>query len=457
MATPPLGFIRGIPVRIDPWFPLGALIIFMLSGGGTAGLYTIVAMAVFVLIHELGHAFAARSFGSNPEITLTFLGGYTAYESDRRLTPLRRAAIGVAGAAAQLAVAVPLLWLVMHWVSREARASLAFGFDSSQLAHAIDLHAAVSWAGVLLALLNLIPALPLDGGMIVESLLRPVLGDRTPEFMRRWSLGVAAAMMAAWFWAQSDGGIDPPRWTPAALLNPSFSDLLEREAKMFASFVLGGSVLIPAFIFLAMASAGRRRPAAAHPDAAAPLRTVDRRELLRLATEAERRGWASGIINPFPPGTEPSPWLIAYAAERRGDARTAFEALYALDDSRPRRWVPPTDPSHPAIVAALARLPEQVRWSRAVLEARVWAGPVDALAACATERYARTGETEVLYLAAAGFARRGMVPDAIAWAERAVEREPRVDLLETLPPFGALRGTPAFEALVQRARIASEA
>ncbi|NLA37570.1 MAG: hypothetical protein GX868_18040 [Actinobacteria bacterium] len=452
MPKPPLMTLGGIPVRVDSSFIFGALIIFLWSGGGTAGFYTIAAMAFFVLIHEMGHALVARRFGARAEVTMGFLGGYTSFSLSRRLSTAQSVAISVAGAACQLIVAVPLLWVSLRWVSSLAVESMTTGQPNATMDHAISLYTAISWAGILLAFLNLLPALPLDGGQIVEALVRPVLKDRTDDVMRYWSLGVAGALGLAYLvTTNGDGATTTAFWTPQMLLSPTFGDLVAAEARSVWSFIVGGSLLLPMFIVLgiAMRPGARRAATAPRSGTAAP---TSQAELLRIAAEAERRGWHSGIVEAFPPGTEPSPWLVAYAAERRGDQRTAADALHALSDERPRRWISPPDLGHPAIEAALTRLPHEVRTSAAVLQARVHAGPADELAACATQRYSATGDASVLYLAAAGFAERGLVGDAISWATQAVDRAPSVALLETLPSFGRLRGEPQFEALVARAR-----
>lgn len=455
MQKPPLTTIGGIPVRVDSSFIFGALIIYLWSGGGTAGFYTIVAMAFFILIHEMGHALVARRFGAKAEVTMGFLGGYTSFALTRRLSTAQSVAISVAGAALQLVVAIPLLWVSLRWVSSLAVDAATTGRPNDSMDHAIALYTAISWAGILLAFLNLLPALPLDGGQAVEALVRPVLKDRTDDVMRYWSLAVAGALGLAYLvTAGTEGSNTEPFWTPKMLLAPTFGDLVVAEARSVWSFIVGGSLLLPMFIVLgiAMRPSARRLAATPRPSAAAPTSEL---ELVRLATEAERTGWQRGIIESFPPGTEPSPWLIAYAAERRGDQRTAADALHALSDERTRRWISPPDLGHPAIEAALTRLPSEVRNSAAVLQARVHAGPAAELASCATQRYAATGDASVLYLAAAGFAERGLVADALSWASQAVERAPSVALLETLPSFGRLRGEPRFESLVERARSSS--
>src|SRR5215210_5393462 len=70
--------VGGIPVRVEPIF---FLIMGLLGwGNGHTGVLIVVFMVVgglSILLHELGHATAQRSFGAQPSITLTGFGGYT--------------------------------------------------------------------------------------------------------------------------------------------------------------------------------------------------------------------------------------------------------------------------------------------------------------------------------------------------------------------------------------------
>lgn len=453
MSRPPHARIAGIPVRVDSSFIFGALILYLWSGGGTAGLYTVIALAFFVLIHEFGHALTAKRFGATAAVTIGFLGGYADYSSRQPMTRAQTIAISAAGSVVQLIVAIPMLWLVTQWI----HSIVTSGTGTRQsIEQALDVYQAVAWAGIFVAVLNLIPALPFDGGHILESLVGGRGDARAHELVRKWSIGVAvvlggltlartAAPDAAWL----------PRveQRPVDFFDPSIVSMLGFEGRRIADFLAGESIFIPLLIAMGVWAGGRAVTTMIAPGSrpGAQASPTDVAALLRAVHDAEAAGWRSGIIGAFPHGSEPSPWLVAYAAEVRGDQRTAHDALYALADSRERRWVAPTDRAHPAIAAALERLPAEATGSLAELEARVHSGPVDRLAAIAGERYTTTSDPVNLYLGAAGFAVRGMVPEALVWLERAVALAPSVTLLETLPEFGALRGNPTFESLIATA------
>src|SRR5919199_1626135 len=77
MLSGPSFRVAGIPVRIDLTFLMMA---FLLGWGARTGgllLAWMVIVTASVLLHELGHAFAFRRFGQEPQILLQGLGGLT--------------------------------------------------------------------------------------------------------------------------------------------------------------------------------------------------------------------------------------------------------------------------------------------------------------------------------------------------------------------------------------------
>lgn len=176
----------GFRVEIRPGFLVFLLLVVVLYGG-TQGLWAAGSIAIFTLIHELGHASAARATGSHAEISLDFLAGYASYVPSRPLSRWERAGIAVAGATAQFTTAVIVLLLMgVHPFMRD-------DITSS--------YATISiwWAGVVLAAVNLLPILPLDGGAIV-GLFVDWLAPRRGRTAMLWfsvavsSVGVAAAL-----------------------------------------------------------------------------------------------------------------------------------------------------------------------------------------------------------------------------------------------------------------------
>lgn len=128
------------------------------------GVYLAGAIAVFTLIHELGHAVAARSAGAQASISLDFMAGYTSFRSSRPIGKARHALISIAGPATQIVSSVAVL-LAMG-VNPASIDSVRAGSTAAE---------AIWWAGPMIGLLNLVPVLPLDGGHLAQTGLEVVL------------------------------------------------------------------------------------------------------------------------------------------------------------------------------------------------------------------------------------------------------------------------------------------
>lgn len=177
--------------------PVGVHFSFLFVALLAAGVYTgseLVAftLAIFlgILVHEAGHAFTARAFGSEQiSITLFALGGVTMYSNDPPLSAGRRFVISAAGSAAGIAVGAPLfaLWHadVFDGLSRLARVGI-WSF----------IIAALFWG-----LLNWIPIRPLDGGQMLTAALEIVIPRHAETVARIVTVvvGTAAIVVALVF------------------------------------------------------------------------------------------------------------------------------------------------------------------------------------------------------------------------------------------------------------------
>ena len=171
--------VRGIPLRIHPtWFLIlfAATLAFerhyrlilatTLPEGGLwlVALATALLLFVSVVLHELGHAFVALSQGVRVRsITLFLLGGVASVERECP-TALGALAVALAGPLVSLALAVALLAAVHP----AAHQSAVLGEMVTQL----------GVLNLVLALFNLLPGLPLDGGLVVKALVWQVTGSR---------------------------------------------------------------------------------------------------------------------------------------------------------------------------------------------------------------------------------------------------------------------------------------
>ncbi|ASN39457.1 site-2 protease family protein [Arthrobacter sp. 7749] len=163
----PLGSIFGVPVSLAwSWFIITGFIVLVFGPtvgralpelGYTAYLVAFtyaVLLAVSVLIHELAHALTAKSFGwPGASITLNLWGGHTQFSSFNA-TPGRSLAVAMAGPAANFVIA-GLGYLLLHAVDPQGVVLLLWDI--------------LIWANLLVAIFNVLPGLPLDGGRLVES------------------------------------------------------------------------------------------------------------------------------------------------------------------------------------------------------------------------------------------------------------------------------------------------
>lgn len=187
--------VFGVPVAVTPMFWLAAAIIGWpwLSGpNGHPLLLMTWMLCVFlsILVHEFGHAFAARAFGDRPQVLLYHFGGLTF--PGVRETAGRSFLITAAGPALQLLlfglVAAPAAWAYSNdrWPEPGTPANAA---TVSMLE-----------INLLWPLFNLVPVLPLDGGRLVESGLAFCEVRAARTWARRLSV-VAAVPVAALFFA----------------------------------------------------------------------------------------------------------------------------------------------------------------------------------------------------------------------------------------------------------------
>ena len=161
--------ISGIEVRIHLTFLLFLAWIWLSYyeiagvGGATQGVLFILALFACVLLHEFGHAFAARAFGiQTADITLLPFGGVARLN---RIPdePWQELVVAVAGPLVNVVMAVPLLFVVHEVASLDQ-------FESIENPR-VELLAKLAYVNVMLVLFNLIPAFPMDGGRMLRALL----------------------------------------------------------------------------------------------------------------------------------------------------------------------------------------------------------------------------------------------------------------------------------------------
>ena len=170
-----VGNLFGIPFYIHPsWFFIFALVTwtygnrlavtFPLLGVGlplVLGLITALLLFASVLAHELGHSFVAKSQGIEVKsINLFLFGGLASLDKESK-TPAEAFWVAIAG---------PLVSLLLFGLFTLIGANLTTG----PLATILGLLASINLA---LALFNLIPGLPLDGGNILKAIVWKITGN----------------------------------------------------------------------------------------------------------------------------------------------------------------------------------------------------------------------------------------------------------------------------------------
>jgi Zn-dependent protease len=299
--------IFGFPVTIAPGFVLGLLLLAGLNTQNPSfALALIAAVATFTLVHELGHALAARRFGAESAISLSFLVGWASFRPSR---PLRR------GERVLITVAGPLVQIVLGAAVLVALGSAPLSY-SDVSTDPVTL--AVWWAGPVLGLINLLPLTPLDGGNVAVAAVDAVLPGRGQRIVQWWTLIVTVIAVVA--------VIVLPTYRAWAL-----------TVALFAVWTLRS--------FLAS------RPRSADAEEAA-------RRAAAVAQQAERQAWSTGRPGLFPPPYAASPWYRAHVLYDAGRDDTARGLLVEALEHGGGVWTPPTNAPSEELVPLVELVPD---------------------------------------------------------------------------------------------------
>src|SRR5204862_2572268 len=162
----PVFRVAGIQLRIHitfllliAWLAFGY---YAQGGSAVAASRVIFVLLLFlcVVLHEFGHAFAAKAFGINtPDITLLPIGGVARLERMPE-EPVQELIIAVAGPLVNVVIALGL------FVAGGSQALL-----NPSTVEGGGLIAQLLTINIILVLFNLLPAFPMDGGRILRALL----------------------------------------------------------------------------------------------------------------------------------------------------------------------------------------------------------------------------------------------------------------------------------------------
>jgi Zn-dependent protease len=207
-----VGTAFGIPLYVHPTFLLlPAWVLFNFAGAGPVTflllLLWVAALFGCVLLHELGHALAARRCGiATHDITLYPIGGVARLErmSER---PAEEVGIALAGPAVNVVIAALLTPVALVALAGGLPAGPYLGLT---LAHEplvlLASFLTLVWlSNVMLVLFNLLPAFPMDGGRVFRALLSLGLGHlRATEVAATVGLVLAGLLACvAVFWTHN--------------------------------------------------------------------------------------------------------------------------------------------------------------------------------------------------------------------------------------------------------------
>jgi Zn-dependent protease/CBS domain-containing protein len=166
-----LGRIAGIDVYVHATFALLLIWVAFVAylprqdvNDSLAGLAFIICLFGVVVLHELGHALAARRYGiKTRDITLLPIGGVARLERMPE-DPKQELVVALAGPAVNVVLAA-ILFGVLY------AASIPITSPAEVATFGGNLLSQLFVANIFLAVFNMIPAFPMDGGRVLRALL----------------------------------------------------------------------------------------------------------------------------------------------------------------------------------------------------------------------------------------------------------------------------------------------
>jgi Zn-dependent protease len=318
-----VGHVLGIPVFVNASMLILAGLVTVVYGnyvrtelglpaavGYLVGFGFVVCLLGSVLLHELGHALTARRYGIGVRgITLELLGGWTEMDRDAP-NPRVDALVSLAGPAVSLIIG-------------GAGTAAAFALPDRTVADQIAFQLAAS--NIIVAIFNVLPGLPLDGGRALRAGVWALIKDRN-----------RATEVAGW------AGRGIALATAALVLTLYRLNLLTLFGLLFVLLVVF-TLWQGAGQSIRLARMTRRFPLVDLRTLARPVLTVpsgtslgeaqrraseDDRPTLTLAT-ADSSGRILALVDPIAAGRVPvdrRPWVAADTVARSVDALPALRS-----------------------------------------------------------------------------------------------------------------------------------
>ena len=193
-----VGRVFGVPVIISPtWLILAVLVTVLYAdvvravlpqlAGGLVYVVSfgfVVTLCGSVFLHELGHALASRHYRIGVRsITLEMLGGHTEMTEEAK-TPKAEAVIALAGP--MVSAVLGIIGVAVLVITPMGTLAMQFAFQ-------------IAACNIIVAIYNVLPGMPLDGGRALRALVWAIAGDRhLASRVAGWTgRGVALATAAA--------------------------------------------------------------------------------------------------------------------------------------------------------------------------------------------------------------------------------------------------------------------
>ncbi len=190
-----IGSVLGVPIFVTPsWLLVAGFITISYAGflrrqipGLTEGtsyalsLLFAVLLAASVLLHEVGHTVVSRAIGLPVRRIVVFLLGGVSEIEGEATRPRDEFAIAAAGPLVSLLLAIGCWAMSVPAPERSAVAVLLL---------------LLAWSNLVIAVFNVLPGLPLDGGRLVQALIWKLGGSRlTAVRISAWSGRVVAVLL----------------------------------------------------------------------------------------------------------------------------------------------------------------------------------------------------------------------------------------------------------------------
>jgi Zn-dependent protease len=310
----------GIPVHVTGAFWLTAAFLSLMQVQSPQLMVATFAIVfVAVLVHEFGHAMTARAFGAKPVVYLHGFGGTTAMPG----TKLSR------GQSIVTTLAGPLAGFALGGTCLLAARYGGTPSETTRLILGRALFCTFGWGAI-----NLLPVLPLDGGLILRDALGPRFGRAA--YVVSSIVGAAICGFFLVVWNEYVGAMLFGLATLQSVRNAwNFGEVRRQEQARTAATgeLLAGA--LRAFERDDLGEAERKSALALQFALEPDRRDAARRVIVSVALRRNQPQLALGLLNSLETPTPHDVVLRAQALDAAGDRAEAFRLLELEASARP--------------------------------------------------------------------------------------------------------------------------